>query len=179
MIIINIWKLYEANYENYITKCFFVIGAPRQELNKLRICGIHFPEDMLIPYTPKRRLRENALPSLYLSLQLDIAQDSANTISNANIDNSENVEWNPDLSILPVQEDNQLVQEETQHIQEKNQSTKEENQPQPIIHTKSIYNSDIHHLRNKLRHVKKMLHKKKAVIKKQRGQLNKLRHENK
>jgi len=148
-------------------------------LNKLRICGIHFPEDMLIPYTPKRRLRENALPSLYLPLQVDIAQDSANTISNANIDNSENVEWNPDLSILPVQEDNQLVQEETQHIQEKNQSTKEENQPQPIIHTKSIYNSDIHHLRNKLRHVKKMLHKKKAVIKKQRGQLNKLRHENK
>jgi len=74
---------------------------------------------MLIPYTPKRRLRENALPSLYLPLQLDIAQDSANTISNANIDNSENVEWNPDLSMLPVQEDNQLVQEETQHIQEK------------------------------------------------------------
>jgi len=76
------------------------------------------------------------------------------------------------LSILPVQEDNQLVQEETQHTQEKNQ-------PQQIIHTKSIYNSDIHHLRDKLRHVKKMLHKKKAVIKKQRGQLNKLRHENK
>jgi len=103
-----------------IAKCFFVTGAPRHKLNKLRVCGIHFPEDILIPFTPKRRLKENALPSLYLSLQLDIAQDSANTISTANIDNSENVEWNLDLSILPVHEDNQLVQEET-HIQEKNQ----------------------------------------------------------
>jgi len=81
---------------------------------------------MLIPYTPKRRLRENALPSLYLPLQVDIAQDSANTISNANIDNSENVEWNPNLLILPVQEDNQeVVQEKTQHIQERNLPTQE------------------------------------------------------
>jgi len=75
-----------------IAKCYFVICAPRHKLNKFRICGIHFPEDMLIPYTPKRCLKENPLPSLYLPVQVDIAQDDANTISTANIDNSENVE---------------------------------------------------------------------------------------
>lgn len=137
----------------------FVTGASRQVLDNLKICSIHFPEDMLIPYASQRRLKECALPTLYLPLEIDIAQDNVNTIfNNVNIDNLEN-EHNPDLSMPSIQEE----------ISPENQ----------VIHIKSVNTLRIHDIRNKLRRVKKMLSKKKKIIQKQREKINRLHRRNK
>ncbi|XP_011699456.1 PREDICTED: uncharacterized protein LOC105456831 [Wasmannia auropunctata] len=140
-----------------------MIDASRQILNKLRICGLHFSEDMLIPYASQRCLKDCALPTLYLPLEIDVAQDTANTISNStNIDNPEIIKRNPDFPMpttppMPIQQDNVLK----------------------IIHVKSVHTVDVHYLRSKLKHVKKILYKKKITIKNQREKINRLHRRNK
>ncbi|XP_011863219.1 PREDICTED: uncharacterized protein LOC105559494 [Vollenhovia emeryi] len=129
-----------------------MIGAPWYKLNKLKICGKHFPENMVNSYK-RKRLKNNAVPILYLP-QVDIVLNSVDTISNAidnahlknnavpilylpqvvvlnsvatisnamSIDNAGNIDYN--LVNQSVQEENQPINE-NQSVQEENQSTKE------------------------------------------------------
>ncbi|XP_077256668.1 THAP domain-containing protein 2-like [Temnothorax americanus] len=43
-----------------------VIDATKEAKDKLRICSLHFSESMIIPYGQKRRLKDTAMPTLYL-----------------------------------------------------------------------------------------------------------------
>ncbi|XP_071653379.1 uncharacterized protein [Temnothorax longispinosus] len=41
-----------------------LIDAPKEVLSKLRICFDHFSDDSIISYEIKRRLKDNAIPTL-------------------------------------------------------------------------------------------------------------------
>lgn len=148
-------------------------------MDKLRICTEHFPEEMITTYTSRRCLKDCAIPTLHLPLELNsiLAQDSASitsgTIADVELDpilaqNSAsiisgtiadteilNVQNNPDLeSVIVHQEDNL----------------------QQVKHVTSVRTNERYI--QKLRRVQKLLYKKKIIIQEQRQKINKLRRGN-
>ncbi|XP_025990326.2 uncharacterized protein LOC113003752 [Solenopsis invicta] len=80
-----------------------LINAPKDVTAKLRICALHFPEEMIKPYGQKRCLKDNAMPILFLNS--NIVADGANISFTDNgtiatLQPSDDVEGNSDF--VPV-----------------------------------------------------------------------------
>lgn len=127
-------------------------------MDKLRICTEHFSEEMIITYTSRRCLKDCAIPTLHLPLELNsiLAQDSASTTSGTIADTEIlNVQNNPDLEPVIVHQEDNLQQ---------------------VKHVTSVRTNERYV--QKLRRVQKLLYKKKIIIQEQRQKINKLRHGN-
>lgn len=144
--------------------------APKEVLAKLRICTEHFSEDMVKPYGPSRRLKDNAMPTLHL-FQVNEG-NSSNILDNLNIitpldisgslETSESVQSNSDF--LPQPSD--IYGEEHNYVQQ-------------VVNVEPVYMPNVHRLRDKLRRIQKQLYKKKRIIRKQRQQIKKEAHKTK
>lgn len=140
--IIYIFVYYNILRNNF----FFVIGASNETLAKLRICTVHFSEEMIIPFGKVRRLKNDALPTVHISLCV-----SGNTCRTdpRDIITSDVLE-NPDL--VPI-----LTEEHREECGEPNTV-------QPIVHVSSDSRKDVSHLRIKVRQIRKMLYSKNRTI---------------
>lgn len=123
---------------------------------KLRICFDHFSEESIISYGVRRRLKDNAIPTLHLPhVELEIDN---NMINNNLAQISENVQSNSNVMLITKSQECSYIQE----IEEER------------INIQTIYTPNVRRLREKLRRYQKLLNKKKrAMIK-----LKKKKHEN-
>ncbi|XP_071578828.1 uncharacterized protein [Temnothorax nylanderi] len=123
-----------------------MIDAPQEVKAKLRICGLHFCEDMIVSYGQKRRLKDNAMPTLHLS-HANIAVDSAvASTSSAAIDTALHTSHNV--------------------ISESDFEPQTSREVQPVkINVNTVH---VRHLRQKVQRYRKMLYKRNLVIRKNR-----------
>lgn len=135
---------------NYIKILYFVVtDITKEERAKLRICTLHFPDTMIMPYGQKRRLMHNAIPTLHLS-KATIAEDCVSTASAdidtiAALESAENVEDNFNFAPAVCKPVN--------------------------VHT--IVTADVMRLREKVKRYRKRLNKKRSA-----QQARKLRRQN-
>lgn len=47
-----------------------VTDAPKERLDKLRICTLHFSDDLICDYTKRRILKEFAIPNVNLPIEI-------------------------------------------------------------------------------------------------------------
>ncbi|XP_011859438.1 PREDICTED: uncharacterized protein LOC105556933 [Vollenhovia emeryi] len=124
-----------------------MIDAPQETKAKLRICGLHFCDEMIVTYGQKRRLKTNAVPTLHLPCA-NIIADSDNT-SFADVDT---------IAILPTSDD----VGSTSNFEPQ---TSQQEVPQ-VINIKTVHTVDVCRLRKKVRRYQKTLYKKKRIIRK-------------
>ncbi|XP_024871199.1 THAP domain-containing protein 2-like, partial [Temnothorax curvispinosus] len=124
-----------------------VIDATKEAKDKLRICSLHFSKSMIIPYGQKRRLKDTAMPTLYLScanIAADIPSTSSADIGSiTTLQTSENVEVNSDVAAASA-ESCEMVQP-----------------VQLIVNINKVHMTDVCKLRNKLRRYQKRLYNTK------------------
>ncbi|KAL0120494.1 hypothetical protein PUN28_008318 [Cardiocondyla obscurior] len=125
------------------TECIGIKGEGK--VAQLRICTEHFSEDMFLKDRARRCLKENAIPTLHLDLQNDTNNIISTTAANIETCASKN-----------VQEDSMLMPTIPEEIN--------------VVETN---NSKIKVLKAEISKCKKLLHKKKLIIKKQRCKLRK------
>ncbi|XP_025155833.1 uncharacterized protein LOC112588863 [Harpegnathos saltator] len=132
-----------------------LIGAPKEitTLTKLRICTKHFPENIVQPYGSRRRLTNNAVPTLHLLLNFEHVDINVNDNICEHVSVVENVPNNSAFVPLPIN-----IGEETARKNEE---------------------EEIYVLRRNLRTQWKMLHNKNRIIYHQHQRINKLRRGNK
>lgn len=81
----------------------YVTDAPRELVNKLKICTLHFSEDMICTYSQRRVLKDSAIPVLYLPNDNEEPRDpviNENIIETNVVDN--NVPQNEVLNNLDI-----------------------------------------------------------------------------
>ncbi|XP_039305458.1 uncharacterized protein LOC120357831 [Solenopsis invicta] len=152
-----------------------LINASKKRLDKLRICTLHFSDDLICDYTKRRILKEFAIPNTNLSLEIneepcnnnnnleEFAVSNTNATieidepcnSNYNVQITENVRCESNL--MPIDE---VAEEETQRKEPTTQY------PKQLI-------------KKNIRNMQKLLHKKKKYIHLQRKKIKQLRHKNK
>ncbi|XP_026829824.1 uncharacterized protein LOC113563032 [Ooceraea biroi] len=140
---------------NYFTNTRFITqnnintDTSRETLAKLRICILHFSEDMIKPYGQKRYLRDHAIPMLHIP---NTAADGASTSSTeigtvAVVESSENAGGNSNFPTTCG----------TEHQ----------------ITITTVPAVDVANLRRKIRRQKKLLYKRKNIINLHRQQKKK------
>lgn len=112
---------------------------------KLRICFDHFSEES-ISYGVRRRLKDNAIPTLHLP-HVELEVDN-NMINNNLAQISENVQSNSNVMLITKSQECSYIQE----IEEER------------INIQTIYTPNVRRLREKLRRYQKLLNKKKRAM---------------
>lgn len=128
----------------------YVTDAPREAKAKLRICGLHFSEEMVLPSGPRRRLIDNAMPTLHLP-NVNIAEDNAST----------NVTETGAIAALQASEDvgcNSMFEPDNC------------SEGQKVINVILNRPENVRQIRGKIRRYQKALYKKKSRIKKLKKQ---------
>ncbi|XP_071577584.1 uncharacterized protein [Temnothorax nylanderi] len=163
-----------------------LIDAPKQRLDKLRICTLHFSDDLICDYTKRRILKEIAVPNINIP-NINIAVINTPDINVPEIHKQPccNYEENPNVQIAKnVGCESNLIPifEETEEIQE------EEINYNPIEETREIRGEKRNYsamksyknvMKKKLRKMQKQLYKKRKYIQLQRKKMKELCNKNK
>lgn len=155
----------------------YVIGAPSKTLNKLRICTLHFTDDMICSYTQKRVLKDNAFPTINVPTYVSVIDQSKASTSTepTHVVSAENISCESDLLQCPREEET-VREEETTRAEEIIQE--KENTEENVLQTRRATVRPAT-LSKEIRNLKKLLHKKKKHIKMQGARIRELRRDNK
>lgn len=123
---------------------FYVTDAPNVEKAKLRICFLHFPDEMIKPYGQKRCLMDNAIPTLHLSNAI-VADCTSSTGINTIAASESSEDIGDDSNFVPAE-----------HV---NVTT---------VPNIAISMANVRHFRNKIRLYRVLLHNQKHVIRRTR-----------
>lgn len=127
-----------------LSNVFYVTDAPWEAKAKLRICGLHFCEEMVVQSGQRRRLKDNAMPILHL-LNADVADNASISFTGtgaiAALQSSQNVEANSLFEPGNCSEGQQF---------------------NIVLNRRE----SVRQLRNKIRRYQKALHKKRTTINK-------------
>lgn len=165
--------------------CTFVTDAPKQRLDKLRICTLHFSDDLICDYTKRRILKEIAVPNINIpNINIavvntpdinvpDIQQPCCSYEENPNVQIAKNVGCESNL--IPIFEEREEIQEEEINcntIEETREIRGEKRNYSAIKSSENI-------MKKKLRRLQKQLYKKRKYIQLQRKKTKELCNENK
>lgn len=154
-----------------------VTDAPKERLDKLRICTLHFSDDLICDYTKRRILKEFAIPNVNLPIEIEPCCNNNPTefaISHINATIEINTEPNNSINEnLTVQiTENVRCESNLLPIHEEVIVAEEIRRREPTTHPIQI-------MKKNIRNMKKLLHKKKKYIHLQRKKIKELRHKNK
>ncbi|XP_077279142.1 uncharacterized protein LOC143906761 isoform X1 [Temnothorax americanus] len=156
-----------------------LIDAPKQRLDKLRICTLHFSDDLICDYTKRRILKEIAVPNINIAaIDTDInvpeihEQPCCNYEENPNVQIAKNVGCESNL--IPILEETEEIQEE-----EISNTIKETREIQGEKRNYSAMKSFENIMKKKLRKTQKQLYKKRKYIQLQRKKMKELCNKNK
>lgn len=157
-----------------------VTDAPKERLDKLRICTLHFSDDLICDYTKRRILKEFAIPNVNLPIEIHeepCCNDNNPTefaISNINaaieINTEPNNSTNKNLTVQITE--NVRCESNLLPIHEEVTVAEEIGRKEAITNPTQI-------MKKNIRNMKKLLHKKKKYIHLQRKKIKELRHKNK
>ncbi|XP_071642068.1 uncharacterized protein [Temnothorax longispinosus] len=121
-----------------------LIGASETILKELRICTLHFPDHMICVDTKRRVLKNDAIPSMHLSDEIE----TVNINININSDNNDIMSCNASTSQI--------------------NETVENVQCNPNSISLNCKDKRVVELQRNVRRMKKSIYKKKKIIEKQR-----------
>lgn len=162
-----------------------VTDAPKERLDKLRICTLHFSDDLICDYTKRRILKEIAVPNINIpNINILVINNPDNNVPEIHEQPCCSYEENPNVQIaknvgcesnlIPIFGEVEEIQEE-----EKNYNTIEETRE--IRGEKRNYSAMSYQsiMKNKLRKMQKQLYKKRKYIHLQRKKMKELCNKNK
>ncbi|XP_039303320.1 uncharacterized protein PF11_0213-like [Solenopsis invicta] len=162
-----------------------LIGASRKVLDELRICTVHFPDEMINIYTKRRVLKPDAIPALAINsiietetvnanaeiINIDINNDDC-AMSYSNVSNVNNVSSINNVSnVSNINNISNVSNVNNSNVNNTNVSNVAMENVQCIpnfmpILKKSIDHEKVRYLKNDIRRLKKQVNKKKKLIEK-------------
>lgn len=170
-----------------------LIDAPKETVNKLKICTLHFSDDMICTYTRRRVLKDSAIPVLYLPNDDEELRDpviNENVIETIDNDVPQDVEVNSNLNIdstsvshLYVDNSNENVKSNiNNNIEHVDNSAKSnllsDSQCATVGSSSKISTQSSHNFKKTVKNLKTLLRKKKKYIQSQKKKIKELRQGN-
>ncbi|XP_011701019.1 PREDICTED: uncharacterized protein LOC105457827, partial [Wasmannia auropunctata] len=145
-----------------------LIDASEKVLKELRICTLHFPEHMIFAHTKRRILKNDAIPSMHLSNDIEDINTNINldSYTNNNINSDINLD-STNNSIMPyISASTSSVNNEAVENVERysNFISIEKSKDKEVKEQKSQQEQKVLQSQIKTRRLKKCIYKKKKII---------------